>query len=183
MDLENLSKADLREILRTSRGFPAQQLTSKRKPGSHPPMAHATSAHLHGTKPEPYKKDQTVDEVIDEVKYKSKFYMLEDMASALWHLLQTAQGKSALRSLAPGARKRVDAEIRTLFDVEVYVEGRGRIKFTKGDQSKAGRSFTRCKAILDGRDRNGTLHLHVQTFYPILDDGLINEMLDNKDAG
>ena len=171
MDLENLTKTDLRDILRTSRGFPAQQLKSKRKSGQklegHAPMAHATIAHLHGTKPEPYKKGQTFDEVQDEIKYKSKFYMFADMVNALWLLLQTSDGKSALRSLSAGSRKKVTKNIPALFDVEVYTKESGKVKITKADQSKAGRSYTKCFAILEGRDRHGKLHLHVQTFYPI----------------
>ncbi|HEV2972412.1 MAG TPA: hypothetical protein VGY55_20740 [Pirellulales bacterium] len=182
MDLDNLTKSQLREILRTCRGFPAQKLKSKRKSAGHAPMAHATTAHLHGTRPEPYKKGQTFDDFKKAVTYKSKFYMLEDMVNALWLMLQKSAGKSALRSLSAGSRKKVTAKVGALFDVEVYVEKIGRVKFTKGDQSKAGRSHTKCLAILEGRDRNGVLYLHVQTFYPILDDGFINELLNLKTA-
>lgn len=186
MDVENLTKSQLRDILRTCRGFPAQELKSKPKSGKklagHAPMAHATIAHLHGTKPEPYKKGQTVDEAQHSIKYKSKFYMLADMVNALWLLLQKSAGKSALRSLSAGSHKKVTAKLGALFDIEAYVEKIGKVKFTKGDQSKAGRSHTKCIAVLEGRDRNGILYLHVQTFYSVLDNGLINKLLDAKTA-
>lgn len=105
-------------------------------------------------------------------------------------VLKTADGRLALQQLQPGNRQIVSARIGKLFDIEFErkVEDpqqnvqnpQQRFKFYRTDLAKAGFSFLKCRAVLEGRSRGPEMYLHVQTFYPYFDTVELARLLETK---
>ncbi len=173
MSLQDLDRAKLKLILQTSQGFPGQspfakaKISSKGKglvPGK---TGHAIGQHVQGAA---------------SAQYKTKFRSLDAMAHALELLLKTPAGQLALKNLRPGHREPLAQDIRPAFEVEALVELTPpiRVTFSHFDLAKAGMLSTHCVAVLEGRERNGELYLHVQTCYPKLEPVQIERLLDAK---
>ncbi len=174
MGLQNLDRAKLKLILQTSQGMPGQSPVAKARVASNGKLlsgraGHALSQHVQGAASAPYK---------------TKFRSLDAMAEALERLLQTPAGLQALANLRPGQRQTVAQDIRPVLEVEALVDlvPSIRVTFTPFDMTKAGMLHTHVVAVLEGRDRNGELYLHVQTCYPKLDPAQIEKLLDAKTA-
>lgn len=172
MSLQNLDRAQLKLILQTSQGLPGQSPAAKARVSSSGKLlpgrtGHALSQHVQGAASAPYK---------------TKFRSVDAMAEALERLLRTPAGQLALANLRPGQRQAVAQDLRPALEVEALVELRPplRVTFTPFDMAKAGLHHTHVVAVLEGRDRNGELHLHVQTCYPKLDPAQIEKLLDAK---
>jgi hypothetical protein len=169
MDIHIRDRNHVREILRASEGIPSQiggAWINRDGSLSHAPMGHPLTRHLHSA--------DFVYGSMAEID-KTKFRSLDDMVEALWMLLQTPLAESKIRALAIGSRDdEVVAEIPRLFSIECSVrdpQGRGtkhRVTFTPDEQRRWGRFTTRCKAVVEGRERAGKPHLHVHSFYPEL---------------
>jgi len=172
MSLQNLDRAKLKLVLQTSQGFPGQSPVAKAKIASNGTLqsgrtGHAVGKHVQGAASAPYK---------------TKFRSLDAMADALDRLLQTPAGQQALANLRPGQRQTVAQDIRPALEVEARVElvPQIRVAFTPFDMARAGMLHTHVVAVLEGRDRDGELYLHVQTCYPKLDPAQIERLLDAK---
>jgi len=172
MSLQNLDRAKLKLILQTSQGLPGQSPVAKAKIASNGKLlsgrtGHAIGQHVQGAASAPYK---------------TKFRSVDAMADALDRLLKTPAGQQALANLRPGQRQTVAQDIRPAMEVEALVDlvPPIRVTFTPFDMTKAGLLHTHVVAVLEGRDRNGDLHLHVQTCYPKLDAAQIERLLDAK---
>ena len=175
MEIAELNPALLKQILRTSQGFPAQWIEAKAqvKPGQSgtktvraTPAGHPISSHIRGA---------------DAIMKKTKFCSLDDQVAALWLLLNTPEGIQALKQLNPGVRdKPLKRKIDRLFPVQWAAPGRpGRI-FTTAEQTDIGIVHTTCVAVLEGRERGGRLYLHIQTCYPKLEKTQIDMMSSRK---
>ena len=171
MSLQNLDKAKLKLILKTSEVFPTQFAPSQAKivNGVFNPSrsGHPLGSHLRGA-------GRTVK--------KTKFCTLDDMAEALDLLLRTPDGVTALAQLQPGVRKTVNTSIHRLFDIEgeVDLSPFQKVKFTRSDLARAGFSSMRCTAVLEARARGSELYLHVQTFFPEFTPPELIQLLDAK---
>jgi hypothetical protein len=151
--------ANLKLILRTSEGFPTQHESSKAMVKgaviSPSRTGHAFSQHVRG---------------VTATQYKTKFASIDAMAEALALVLKTPQGQATLQRLRPGNREPLlRVEIEPVFAVAVEIDGLGVRTFGRREFIAAGILRLRCVAILEGRARAGTTHLHVQTFYPEVD--------------
>jgi hypothetical protein len=142
MNVSDLNPHLLKQILKTSEGFPAQVTTG---------IGHPIGAHVRGAA---------------ATEYKTQFCSLNDQVDALWMFLNTAEGGAALSALTPGTRQVAKGTIKQLFPIAVTIPGTGSVRFTTQEQAAAGFSATNCVAVLEGRERAGRMHLHVQTFYP-----------------
>ncbi|MET0385754.1 MAG: hypothetical protein ABW321_07330 [Polyangiales bacterium] len=175
MTIQSLDKAQLKLILKTSQDFPAQWPNAQARvvnPGlptrrlSPSRAGHAIGSHLRGA---------------GATKPKTKFCSLDDMADALALVLQTSPGVQALQTLAAGERQTVEVQVAKQF--EIYAEWGPpyplRRVFSRVELTMAHVHATRCVAVLEGRLRNGTLHLHVQTFYPALSPIEVARLFDN----
>lgn len=164
-------RTQLKLLLQTSQGFPAQSPSSKAKvtAGQLRPAreGHPLSQHLSGA---------------GVTSYKTKFCSLDAMADALALVLQSADGAQALQTLAPAVRKTVKVEVPGAFEIEAELQWTPplKVKFNRTDLALAGRTTTRCVAVLEGRLRDGRTHLHVQTFYPELAPAEIEALIDKK---
>jgi hypothetical protein len=172
MSLQNLDKAKLKLILKTSESFPTQYAPSRASivDGQLSPSrsGHPLGSHLRGVQ-------QTVR--------KTKFCSLDDMADALDLVLRTPAGAAALAQLQPGVRSPLNnVQINQIYDVEGEIDShpRQKVKFTRGDLARAGFTSIRCTAVLEGRARGTELYLHVQTFFPAFHEGEITRLLDAK---
>jgi hypothetical protein len=179
MGLQNLDRAKLKLILQTSQGMPGQSPVAKARIASDGKLrpgrtGHALGNHVQGATSAPY--------IADQARYKTKFRSLDAMAEALERLLATPAGQQALASLRPAQRQTVAQDLRPVFEVEALVElvPAIRVTFTPSDMARARMLHTHVVAVLEGRDRNGELHLHVQTCYPKLDPTQIERLLDAK---
>lgn len=168
MDIQIRDRNHVREILRASEGIPSQINSAWINSDgslSHAPMGHPLTRHLHGG-----------DFVYGSaaVMDKTKFRSLDEMVEALWMLLQTPLALSTIRALAVGSRDKISGEIPRLFSIECDVRDlrgpgtRHRVTFTPDEQRHSGRLYTKCKAIVEGRERAGKPHLHIHSFYPEL---------------
>jgi hypothetical protein len=166
----NLTAAQLKLILQTSEGFPTQHESSKAmvKAGSLLPSraGHALSSHLRGT---------------SALSLKTKFANLDEMSRALEAALRTPMGQAALQRLRPGMREpALTVDIQPQFMVSVVVDGGGATTYGPREFGAAGIHRLPCTLILEGRERAGTLHLHIQTFYPKLDSAQLEKLLAAK---
>ncbi len=175
MSVENLDKAKLKQILKTSQGFPSQFESSKARVKTtaggrvvSPSRAgHAVSSHVRGAM---------------STQYKTKFCSIDDMAEALALVLETQAGKRALAQLRTGHRETVEADIRRPFPIEAELDGFGPVTFSRRDLSAAHMHRLHCVAVLEGRLRASEMYLHVQTFYPKIDSVEMNRLLNAKTA-
>ena len=169
MNIDDLSKDLIKGILKTSQGFSApSQRMSKRTGGRivRPAAGHPLSSHLSG---------------VASTQFKTKFCSLGDMVEAFWLLLNTPAGKECLKNITPGRREPALKErIGTLFPIEGQIQGLGKVKFNRNDLVKGGLHQLPCVAVLEGRERAGRVHLHVQTFYPELSPAVLWSLLDAK---
>lgn len=186
MSLQHFDKEKLKLVLRTSESFPTQFGPSQAKvmDGQLRPSTsgHPLSKHLRGSQ-------SRIDQPADW-KTRTRFCSLDDMAEALDMVLKTADGRLALQQLQPGNRQIVSARIGKLFDIEFErkVEDpqqnvqnpQQRFKFYRTDLAKAGFSFLKCRAVLEGRSRGPEMYLHVQTFYPYFDNVELARLLAPK---
>lgn len=170
MSLQDLDKEKLKLILRTSECFTSQR---SRRP------SHSLGIHLRGTRP---RKDQ-----IGKRDVWTCFCSFDDMADALDCALRTIPGSSALRDLQRGSiRQNIHVCLPRLFGIEGAIgpdqEQKSKIppqyfKFSKAELGKAGLTYSRCFAALEGRTRGSEKYLHVQTFYPYFDDNELARLL------
>lgn len=164
LDLQSLSRDDVRDILRTSEGIRSQKWIAQIKDGrvSPPPTGHPITSHLHSAE----RHD------VEPETNKTKFLSMDDMVEALWQLLRTPVASEKIGTLVVGSRVKVTAEIGMLFGFECEVsdpQGRGtthRVRFTREEQRQAGRSNTTCVAIVERRQRGHRSYLQIHTFYP-----------------
>jgi hypothetical protein len=182
VDLKNLDKASLKLILQTSEGFPPQRRDPKKiiQNGElcPPPLGHPIRDHVRGASFWAPRWGR------DAPLYKTKFVSLDAAATALALLLKTPEGEKKLQALAIGQREPLRADIKPAFEVEAGIKFRSkpevRVIFDRFDLARAGIVRTRCFAALEARERNGEPYLHVQTFYPELNDREIARLLDAK---
>jgi len=171
MPLNNLTAAQLKLILQTSEGFPAQHESSKAmiKAGNLSPsrVGHSLGSHLRGA---------------GAVSLKTKFANLDEMARALEAVLRTPIGQATLRRLRPGLREpALTVDIPPQFTISAVADsGGGATTFGPREFGAAGIHRLPCTLILEGRERAGSLHLHVQTFFPKLDAGQLEKLLAAK---
>ena len=131
MDLLSLSKDELKLILKTSQGLPAQRTETKARVKiedadrkvSPKPTGHPLSSHVRGS---------------ESGKLKTKYCSLDDMALALELVLKTTRGQEALRRLQPGRRQTVSATLQQVFSIEAVIQDEGPTKFSKTDVLKSG---------------------------------------------
>ena len=174
MSLQNLDKAKLKRILKTSQGFASEsskamvRISNGQKLLTPSRTGHAVSKHVRGAAP---------------TGVKTKFRSLDDMASALELLLKTRVGQQKLAQLTPGSRQAIEkVEISRLFPVEGVIAGIGTVTFTTRDLRAANIQKIKCTAVLECRARAGESYLHVQTFYPAVTPAELNRILDAKTA-
>src|SRR4051795_12192666 len=113
MDVQNLTRDKVREILRTSEGINTQSLQFKAriKDGHLLPatVAHPISSHLHSASP------------LVDTSRKTLFISMDDMVEALWLVLHSAEGVSKLRNLKTGERDTINAVVGRPFPFECEV--------------------------------------------------------------
>jgi len=182
MSLQNLDREKLKLILRTSETFPsrfsrAKVIDDQLSPGR---FGHSLGQHLRGTQPR-------MDQRGARVRWTS-FCSLEDMAEALDLALKTPDGRSALQEIQRGNRRKLKVRISKAFDIEGEIApdpkqkskiAPQRFRFSRADLAKAGFSL-KCFAALEGRARGSEMYLHVQTFYPYLDDAELTRLVEMK---
>jgi hypothetical protein len=170
MEIRNLTRDDVRQILRASEGIPSQISQAKIVNGRVSPatVGHPITSHLHSA---------------GFAQNKTKFLSMEDMVEALWQLLQTATSAAVIANLKVGRRDTVKSEISTLFGFECEVpdpQGRGtvhHVRFTPEEQRRAGRWRTTCVAVVEGRERAGRSHLQIHSFYPAVSSAEVSSLL------
>jgi hypothetical protein len=161
-------KNELKLLLQTSQGFPAQSPDSK---------AHVRSPRrLLSGAAEPLPVALT--------SFKTRFSSLDAAADALSMVFRSAEGVRALQTLTPGARDTLTVDVTPALEIEADVawSPAQRVKFTRTDMALAGMTTTRCVAVLEGRPRAGRTHVHVHTFYPKLEPTELEALLDKKTA-
>lgn len=103
MDVHNLTRDAVREILRASQGIPTQLPDSKAyvKDGrvQSSKMGHAISDHLHSA---------------SLAAGKTKFISLDDMVEALWQVLHSPPGVSTVKNLKTGQRDTIRSAFKCL---------------------------------------------------------------------
>lgn len=172
MDIKIRDRNHVREILRASEGIPTQLHVARIENGrvSPAPTGHALTNHLHS---------------VAFVDGKTKFLSLDDMVEALWLLLQMPSATAKLGALKMGSRDSIEGDVPRLFGVECEVrdpQGRPtthRVKFTPDEQRRAGRWSTTCVAVVEGRERAGTSHLQIHSFFPRLTATSIQSLLQH----
>jgi hypothetical protein len=104
---------------------------------------------------------------------KTKFLSMDDMVDALLLLLKTPAAAAKIKALRVGARDSIRGAVPQLFGFECDAipdpQGRSathRVKFSRDEVLKSGRSVMTCVAVIEGRERAGTPHLQVHSFYP-----------------
>jgi hypothetical protein len=159
MEFRNMTRDDVRQILRASEGIPSQ-ISSARIVGGRllsATVGHSIATHLHSA---------------GFAENKTKFLSMNDMVEALWLLLHTPVAAETIANLRVGSRAIVRSEIAELFGFECEVrdpQGRGtvhHVRFTPQEQRSAGRWRTACVAVIEARERAGRSHLQIHTFYP-----------------
>jgi hypothetical protein len=174
VDITELSKPLIRQILRTSEGFPTRRAgalahvrtdAGGARSVSPKPVGHALASHVRGA---------------DAIANKTKYCSLDDQAEALWLLLSSPAGIHALSVLATGVRQTVEGDVGRLFPIEATVPGVGAVTFTTADQQAVGITGTRCVAVLEGRARADRVYLHIHTCYPKLQAAQISLMAARK---
>ena|SRR5687767_8127404 len=170
MSTADLTAAQLKLILRTSEGFPTQHESSKAmvKGGDLSPsrVGHALASHLRG---------------VGTISLKTKFADVDEMSRALEAALRTPLGRACLQRLRPGVREPAfTVDIPPQFIVSALADGSGVTSFGPREFAAAGIHRLPCTLILEGRQRAGTVHLHVQTFYPKLDSMQLEKLLAAK---
>jgi hypothetical protein len=161
MEIKIRDRNHVREILRASEGIPTQIHLARIESGrvSPAPIGHALANHLHS---------------VSLVDGKTKFLSLDDMVEALWLLLQAPAATAKLGALKVGFRDTIEGDVPRLFAIQCEVrdpQGRPtiqRVKFTPEEQRLVGRSSTSCVAVVEGRERAGTSHLQIHSFFPRL---------------
>lgn len=117
----------------------------------------------------------------DFAQTRSKFASLDDMSRALEAALRTPTGQAALQRLRPGMREPTfTVDIQHQFLVSAVVDGGGATTFGPREFGAAGIHRLPCTLVLEGRERAGTPHLHIQTFYPKLDAAQVEKLLAAK---
>jgi hypothetical protein len=162
MEISELNKALLKQILKTSQGFGGQTPASQARTVPNPAtggktlsptrVGHPISSHVRGA---------------DAIGDKTKFCSLDDQVEALWLLLNTTSGIQALRSLRAGVRQNLSEDLPRLFPIEAPLP-HGAQTFTTAELTRAGILRTRCVAIIEGRSRGTQTYLHVHTCFPKL---------------
>jgi hypothetical protein len=171
--IRNIERTAVADLLRTSEGFHAQN-TFQYGPGGRPhgqrdqrEQAHALLKHLRG-----------VSSVRPE---KTRFASFDDMVDALRQTLTAPGTLALLQELRPGGKAEVKASVRNCA-IECWsgVDANHRVSFSAADQIKAAMPMVTCKAIVHGRDRAGTTHLHIQSFYPEVSREEVTRLLEAK---
>jgi hypothetical protein len=100
------------------------------------------------------------------------FISMNDMVEALWLCLRSPMGVSKLKNLKTGERDTIKSSVGRLFPFGCEVpDAQGRptihkVKFSIGEQVRAGWSATTCIAVVEIRERSQVQHLQIHTFYP-----------------
>jgi len=170
MEIRNLTRDDVRQILRASEGIPSQISSARIVGGRVLPAAvgHPIAGHLHSA---------------GFAEHKTKFVSMDDMVEALWLLLQTPTAAANIANLKVGNRTTVRSEIAAVFGFECEVpdpQGRGtvhQVRFTPQEQRGVGRWRTTCVAVIEGRERAGRSHLQIHTFYPAIGTAELSSLL------
>jgi len=158
MDVQGLTRDKVREILRASEGIPSQVSDARKGDDGRLEAAksgHAIGGHLHSA---------------SLAEDKTKFISFNDMVEALWLVLHSQEGVAKLRVLNTGHRATISVTLGRLFPFECELAGaQGRthkVRFSTGEQVRAGWSQTACVAVVEARERANVQHLQVHTFYP-----------------
>ena len=170
MEIGNLTRDDIRQILRASEGIPSQISSARIVRGRVLPatVGHPIASHLHSA---------------GFADNKTKFVSMDDMVEALWLLLRTPGAAANIASLRVGSRTTVRSEIAAVFSFECEIpdpQGRGtvhQVRFTPQEQRGAGRWRTTCVAVVEGRERAGRSHLQIHTFYPAISTAELSSLL------
>jgi hypothetical protein len=178
MDIRNLTRDDVRQILRASEGIPSQISAATIVNGrvSAARVGHPISSHLHSA--------EFAAPNADLVAKKTKFLSMDDMVEAFWQLLQTSTAAAQISNLVAGQRTTVKTEVGSLFGFECEVpdpQGRGtvhRVRFTPEEQRRAGRWKTTCVAVVEIRERAGRPHLQIHSFYPAVSQSDVSQLLN-----
>jgi hypothetical protein len=161
MEIQKFTRDDLRAILRASEGIPSQVSSVQRNAdgGLSPARTgHAISWHVHSA--------SRTDEP------KTKFRSLDEMVEALWLVCQSRAAAAHVQNLRAGERRPpLLLHVNEVFGFECEMEVRPGspkrvVSFSARERRDAGHATTPCLAIFEGRERAGTLHLQVHTFYP-----------------
>ena len=131
MEIRNLTRDDVRQILRVSEGVPSQISSARIVDGRVLPatVGHPIASHLHSA---------------GFAENKTKFLSLDDMVEALWLLLQSPAAAN-ITKLRVGDRTTIRSDITAVFGFECEVpDPQGRpsvhhIRFTPQEQRNAGR--------------------------------------------
>ena len=160
MNLLNLTRDNVREILRASEGIPSS--VGPRN------MAHPLTNHLRSAG---YTRNLNVD---GSPSNKTRFISMADMEEAVWQILQSPVGLAAVKGLKPGYRPNAikwDLDRLLAFNCDVPdPQGRPNMRhsvtFTTHEQLRAGFGRTKCLLVIEGRERAGVTHIQVVTAYP-----------------
>jgi hypothetical protein len=156
MEIRNLTREDVRQILRASEGIPSQISAARIVGGRVLPatVGHPIASHLHSA---------------GFAENKTKFLSMDDMVEALWLLLQSPVAAN-IANLRVGERTTVRSDVTEVFGFECEVpdpQGRAtvhHVRFTPQEQRSAGRWRTTCVAVVECRERAGRSHLQIHSF-------------------
>jgi hypothetical protein len=175
MDIQKFTRDDLRAILRASDGIRSQvSLVERKSDGRLSPArtGHAIAWHVHSA---------TLTE-----KPKTKFRSLDEMVEALWLVCQSRAAAAHVQNLIAGERRApLLVHVNEIFGFECQMQVRPEsptkrvVSFSSHERREAGHVTTACLAIFEGRERAGTVHLQVHTFYPKFEDIELNALLQS----